>query len=70
MDTTAKIQVPDIEQATYINAPVQKVYETLTTASGWNAWFTRETTLDPKVGGEFVMRWRNGHGSGSVREWL
>ncbi len=59
MDTTAKIKVPDIDQATYINAPVQKVYETLTTASGWNAWFTRETTLDPIVGGEFVLRWRN-----------
>lgn len=59
MTESTKIKVPNIEMATYIKAPVERVYATLTTADGWNAWFTKETTLEAKAGGKFVLRWRN-----------
>ncbi|MEH7389731.1 hypothetical protein V7149_26010 [Bacillus sp. JJ1503] len=34
-----------INHQTYIKASLDKVYETLTTAEGWNAWFTDHTVL-------------------------
>ena len=29
-----------IDYKTYIDVPSQRVFETLTTAAGWDAWFT------------------------------
>lgn len=48
-----------IEQVTFINVSPEKVYETLTTGSGWDAWFTHGTVVDPTVGGSIRLRWRD-----------
>ena len=51
--------VPTVEHVTYIDAPIERVYETLTTADGWDSWFTDGTTLDVVPGGEIHFRWVN-----------
>ena len=56
MDESA---APTLEHVTYIDAPVERVYETLTTAAGWDAWFTNGTTLEAAPGGQIRLRWVN-----------
>jgi uncharacterized protein YndB with AHSA1/START domain len=51
--------LPAIKWMSYINAPIERVYRTLTTADGWDGWFTRGATLDARPGGQFVLRWRD-----------
>ena len=52
-----KIEVP-IQAKILIKAPIEKVYQTLTTSKGWDAWFTTGMTLDlSKEDFEFV--WKN-----------
>ena len=53
----AKSLVPRIEHFTYIDVPIGQVYETLTTADGWDSWFTDGTTLDAAPGGQVRFRW-------------
>ena len=48
----AKVLVPKIEHVTYIDVPVEQVYETLTTSDGWDSWFTDEATLDAVPAGQ------------------
>jgi uncharacterized protein YndB with AHSA1/START domain len=56
-DAVSKIAVP-IQVKILIRAPIEKVYQTLTTSQGWDAWFTTGMTLDlPKEDFEFV--WKN-----------
>lgn len=57
--TNDDIKVPDIEHATYIEASPQKVYETLTTGQGWDAWFTHGAVVESQPGGEIKLRWEN-----------
>ena len=54
-----KIELPPIHYNTYIDAPPEKVYDTLTTASGWDAWFTQSAQVDARPGGVMVFRWEN-----------
>jgi uncharacterized protein YndB with AHSA1/START domain len=56
---STKVQLPDIVASTYINAPVERTYASLTTAEGWNSWFTSETTLDLRPGGKIRLVWKN-----------
>lgn len=49
--------MPEIKQRTYIKVSPERVYETLTTGDGWNAWFTDETTVD--LDGEIRLSWRD-----------
>jgi len=49
--------LPPIAWKSYIASPVARVFLTLTTAEGWDGWFTRGTSLDAKVGGRLVFRW-------------
>src|SRR5262249_31655967 len=35
------------------------VFMTLTTAEGWDAWFTSGTTLDARPGGQLLLRWND-----------
>ncbi len=46
---------------TYIKASPEKVYQTLTTAEGWNTWFTDNTFLHLNENGEgkITLRWFN-----------
>lgn len=52
-----QLQLPPIRYRTYINAPPERVYETITTGSGWDAWFTQGTQVDPRPGGRICFRW-------------
>jgi uncharacterized protein YndB with AHSA1/START domain len=55
--------MPAIQHKTFINVPPEKVYTTLTTAEGWNAWFTDETSFQ---GTEYIrLRW-NEYGEDKV----
>jgi uncharacterized protein YndB with AHSA1/START domain len=47
-------ELPPIYWKTYIAAPIDRVFETLTTATGWDSWFTRGSTIDDRA---LVMRW-------------
>ncbi|MED1863793.1 SRPBCC domain-containing protein [Fictibacillus nanhaiensis] len=53
--------MPEINHKTYIKVTVEDVYRTISTAQGWNAWFTDETSLEinPDGTGEIRMRWTN-----------
>src|SRR5689334_5897111 len=48
--------LPPIFWKAYIAQPVERVYETLTTATGWDAWFTCGSAID---GGVLVLRWQD-----------
>jgi uncharacterized protein YndB with AHSA1/START domain len=48
--------LPAIKWMSYIDAPVERVYRTLTTAEGWDGWFTRGTSLDEQ---RILLRWRD-----------
>lgn len=53
--------MPDINHKTYIKVPLQKVYETISTSHGWNAWFTDDTSLEINRNGtgQIRLRWTN-----------
>lgn len=42
-----------------IYASPEKVFDTITTGSGWNAFFTHDTEVDPRPGGRIVFRWKD-----------
>jgi len=48
-----------IRQRTFVTLPPEKVYDTITTAEGWNSFFTKETTVDARPGGEIYFRWKD-----------
>ena len=52
-------ELPAIRWLSYVAVPVERVFATLTTAGGWDAWFTRGASIDARVGGELTMRWRD-----------
>ena len=56
---TELIVVPPIAYSTYIAVPPARVYETLSTGAGWDAWFTQGTEVDPRPGGHICLRWVN-----------
>ncbi|MBU0982919.1 MAG: SRPBCC domain-containing protein [candidate division Zixibacteria bacterium] len=47
------------KQATFIAAPIEDVYDTITAAGGWDAFFTSGMELDAVPGGKMVWRWKN-----------
>lgn len=49
----------DIRHSVFIAAPCEKVFETITSAAGWNAFFTTNMELDAQPGGRVVWRWTN-----------
>jgi uncharacterized protein YndB with AHSA1/START domain len=53
------LTIPPISCRTYIAAPPERVYDTLTTGAGWDAWFTAGTTVDPRTGGQVQLRWQD-----------
>lgn len=55
-------------QGTYIAASPTRVWECLTTAAGWDAWFTQGARLDVRPGGEVRLRWDGFAGQSSVVE--
>ncbi len=53
------MKIPDIKHSVFIEAPIEKVWQTLTTKEGWNSWFTNGTEIDLKEGGYIKLRWKN-----------
>jgi uncharacterized protein YndB with AHSA1/START domain len=51
--------LPPIRHCTYIDTSPQRVYETLTTGAGWDAWFTHGTDVEAHPGGKILLRWTN-----------
>ena len=37
----------------------ERVYDTITSGEGWNAFFTSDSEVDPKPGGRIVFRWKD-----------
>jgi len=48
-----------IRQRTYIAASPQRVFDTITSAAEWDAFFTTGMTLDPRPGGDCTFRWKD-----------
>ncbi|MCH8824610.1 MAG: SRPBCC domain-containing protein [Planctomycetes bacterium] len=48
-----------IKQATFINKSPEEVFDAITSAEAWNSFFTHNSSIDPKPGGEFIWRWKN-----------
>ena len=48
-----------IKHSTYINVSPDVVYTAITTAKGWNAWFTTGMELDLRVAGVIHFKWLN-----------
>lgn len=53
------MDLPPIDHQVYVDAPMELVFKTLTTAAGWDAWFTQGTLLDARKGGNIRFRWVN-----------
>ncbi len=53
-----RIDVP-IEVKVLIHAPIENVYQTLTTSEGWDAWFTTGMTLDLSKKEDFEFVWKD-----------
>lgn len=48
-------KVPDIKQTILIDAPIQKVWNLVSTSEGINSWFM-PNDMEPKVGHEFHLQ--------------
>ena len=48
-----------IKKQIFISAPIEKVYNTITSGDGWNKFFTHNSEIEPKPGGRFVFRWKD-----------
>ncbi|BFH68313.1 MAG: SRPBCC domain-containing protein [Paenibacillus dendritiformis] len=55
METNNKKQVPDIKQTIVLNAPIQKVWDVVSTAEGIASWFM-DNDFEPKTGHEFHIQ--------------
>jgi len=49
----------EISHAVVIHCSRSRVYQTLTTAEGWNAWFTVDSSFDARVGGRIIWQWKD-----------
>lgn len=48
-----------ISHEVYIAVAVERLWSVLTTSQGWDGWWTRGTTIDPRQGGFLHFRWSN-----------
>ena len=48
-----------IRQATFIKASAERVYDTITSGKGWDAFFTKGSEVDPRPGGRITFRWKD-----------
>ncbi|WP_404332827.1 SRPBCC domain-containing protein [Mesobacillus maritimus] len=55
MEDRNQTTVPDIKQTIIIKAPIQKVWEVVSTSKGIEAWFM-PNNFEPKVGYEFEIQ--------------
>ncbi len=55
---TESIIPEEISHAVLIRCDRSRTFETLTTAEGWNAWFTTDSSFDTRVGGRIIWQWK------------
>ena len=55
----SKVMDEEIRQTTLVRAEPEKVYDGIASAEGLNAWFTFNSELDPRPGGDIVFRWKD-----------
>lgn len=48
-----------ISHRTYIRTSPKRVYDTITTADGWDSFFTKGMKLDLRAGGEMLFSWKD-----------
>jgi len=48
-----------IIQRTFINASIEEVYDTITSAEKWDSFFTTGMELDPQPGGVCTFAWKD-----------
>lgn len=57
-------------QSYYFNAPVEKVFQSLTDSKKLTKWFLSKAKLDPKKGGAYSFNWFGGyHMTGKVKQF-
>ncbi len=49
----------EIIHTTIIKAPIEKVFDAITTSDGLDSWFTTGAKVDRKPGGEIYFRWED-----------
>ena len=49
----------EIRHTTLIRAPIDKVFEILTTSDGLDKWLTTGAEVDAKPGGRITFRWND-----------
>ncbi len=59
VDMTKPIELPPINCRTYIATSPERVYETITSGEGWDAWFTQGTEVDARPGGQITFCWKD-----------
>lgn len=57
--TTQDFSPLTIQNSLYIDDKPETIFKLLTTAVGWNSWFTKETTLDARPGGHMKLVWKD-----------
>jgi len=52
-------QIMDVEvvHSTLVRAPIEKVYDSITTGEGLDSWFTQGASVDRRPGGKIHFRW-------------
>ena len=54
-----KLLKEKITQRSFIKASKEKIYDTISSADGWNAFFTHDLEVEPKPGGKIIWRWKD-----------
>jgi uncharacterized protein YndB with AHSA1/START domain len=49
-----------------IRSSRERVYRALATAEGWDSFLTEGSSLDPRPGGAFIMRWQGPEGGSQM----
>ena len=47
-----------VEFSTLVRAEPERVYDALATAKGLDGWFTQNSVVDQKAGGQILFRWK------------
>jgi uncharacterized protein YndB with AHSA1/START domain len=53
----APYQLHTIAYKTYVHRAIEDVFTAISTAKGWNSWFTTRCRLDLRPGGVFAPEW-------------
>jgi uncharacterized protein YndB with AHSA1/START domain len=53
----ASYQLQTITYKTFVSRPIGEVFTAISTAEGWNSWFTTRCRLDLRPGGVFEPEW-------------